>query len=226
MALPPVPPAGQAPAPKARRPSPADALSTLLIPAHPVLGELLLLDHSHPPDLSAGRALAHQTDTALAAALAIIRQGKAGYRRGSDAAHLHLSGANTTITLKRAELSGPTNLSQLKADLAQLATHPQTALDLNRRPSVHEIAETVDQAASLNSPDLKLDLQKLGIKASPNLVGPLSEYTSGGRNKLVAEGLLEASPVETQPAPKREPQPQVAPPQINRPFRRSHGEGL
>jgi hypothetical protein len=126
--------------------------------------------------------------------VAAISATKRGFRQGVTSGKAALAAEvaekrRTSISIPRAEL-GANSQEQLSRDLATLAGDERTALRPTAKMPPASVAAQVDAAFKRGGENVEINLATVGIRASKNLIRALNEYGKGGREELVAAGLL------------------------------------
>lgn len=136
----------------------------------------------------------HLSTAVAAAGLAVGAARKSavkGFAEGRAAAELDAQAqAQRTVTLTRAHIEPGNLASHLRADLATLAQHPLSALNPKLPMHPRRSASAFDNAFASGGDTVALDLARVGVRTTPNLKAALEDYHQGGRDRLVAAGLV------------------------------------
>jgi hypothetical protein len=155
----------------------------------------IMAQHDPEKEITPAHMLAHHTGLALQLASDVKRQAKRGYREQIFADDMaKFDALKRSVTISRASLQDPDVMKQFKADLATLAGDDRTALDINKRMAPTDVARAIDAAVAKKTGPIIIDLATVGIRTTPNTKRVLNQYTEGGREELVAAGLLDRTP--------------------------------
>ena len=160
-------------------------------PLQGATAQLAAHDLTNTAEHSALRTLTQKIGIGALAFRHVRRGVGVGWRSGlTNAEAARAEREKGMIRLHRNDLTEPGRAAQLKRDLETLAKDDRTALDLNNLATSERIHRRVDAAISRPGPMVEIDLASVGIRTAPRLKQALQEYARGGREELVAAGLL------------------------------------
>ena len=113
-----------------------------------------------------------------------------GWKRGqADKRAIDRERAAATVAIARRPL-GQEGRQRLTRDLIELASNQKTMAQPGSPQKPTDIRSKLADAFAEPGPRVKIDLDRIGVIASPNMKRALTSYSDGGREELVAAGLL------------------------------------